>query len=181
VAVLVFVALVGWPLVHHRRSDLVLVIWGGLIAALLWSGAGQALQWAGLRRRAARLDARALSRPAVPVYGDWTVAEVDELARQQRVSDVAVLDPSGVPFGTVSAETVAAVLAAGHPDTPVQSLTEVIPPYAVLPAGTTGEQWLQLLARSPAAATYALVDEQGQVELMAGRDLVEAMGLAARS
>jgi Zn-dependent protease len=181
VAVLVVGWGIGLPLLQGDSPNFGLVIWAGLIAALLWSGATQALTWAAMRRRAAGVDARSMSRPAVPVYGDWTVAEVDELARTQGVPDVVVLDPGGVPCGTVSAADVRAMVASGRPDTQVQSLIEVIPPYAVLPAATTGEELLQLLARAPAAPTYALVDEHGAVALLAGRDLVMAMGLGVRS
>ena len=44
-----------------------------------------------------------------------------------------------------------------------------------------GEALLQLLSQTPATRTYALVDDQGQVGLVAGRDLVEAMGARSRS
>jgi hypothetical protein len=92
-----------------------------------------------------------------------------------------VLDETGVPVGLVATEAVHHMVATGRPDVQVQSLMHALPAYAVLPANTTGEALLQLLARMPAAPTYALVDEQGGVGLVAGRDLVAAMGPRGRS
>jgi Zn-dependent protease/CBS domain-containing protein len=169
------------PLSRDGQPDLTLTIWSLLIAGLLWTGATQALRWGGMRRRAGRLDARQLARPAVPVHSTWTVAEVRELATTQGVTDVVVLDPTGVPFGLVQAAELDHVMAMGRPDTPVQALMQALPPYAVLPASTTGEALLQVLSQTPATSTYALVDEQGQVGLVSGRDLVAAMGARGRS
>jgi hypothetical protein len=169
------------PLSKDGQIDLTLLIWSLLIAGLLWTGASQALRWGGMRRRAVRLDARQLARPAVPVHSTWTVAEVRELAIAQGVVDVVVLDPTGVPFGLVQADALDQVMALGRPDTPVESLMQALPPYAVMPATTTGEALLQVLSQTPATATYALVDDQGQVGLVSGHDLVAAMGPRSRS
>jgi Zn-dependent protease len=169
------------PLVRYGDPDLTLVIWSALISGLLWTGASAALRWGGMRRRATRLDARTLARPAVPVHATWTTREVQELAADQRVADIVVLDESGIPVGLVGADAVNHMVETGRPDVQVQSLMHAIPPYAVLPASTTGEALLQLLSQTPAAATYALVDEQGRVGLVAGRDLVAAMAGGARS
>ena len=163
----------------HR--DATLLIWSALIAGLLWTGASQALRWGGMRRRAGRLDARRLARPAVPVQATWTLAEVHDLATRQQVSDIVVLDPNGLPFGLVTLDAVEQVISAGRPQTAVQSLMHALPPYAVLPAATTGEILLQVLSQTPATPTYALVDDQGRVGLVAGRDLVAAMGARSRS
>jgi Zn-dependent protease len=181
--VAVGVLLVGfvYPLLRSGDPDVTVVIWSALISGLLWTGASQALRWGSMRRRATRLDARTLARPAVPVHATWTTSEVHELATDQRVSDVVVLDESGVPVGLVSAEAVGHMVATGRPDVQVQSLMHALPPYAVLPASVTGEALLQLLSRTPAASTYAFVDEQGRVGLVAGRDLVAAMAGGGRS
>jgi Zn-dependent protease/CBS domain-containing protein len=169
------------PLTRSGGPDLTLVIWSALISGLLWTGATQALRWGGMRRRATRLDARTLARPAVPVHATWTTREVGELAAEQQVADVVVLDANGIPVGLVATEAVNHMVATGRPDVQVQSLMHALPAYAVLPADTTGEALLQLLAQTPAASTYALVDEQGRVGLVAGRDLVAAMGAGGRS
>jgi Zn-dependent protease len=179
VAVLFFGVLL--PVYRNGSPDATLLIWSALIAGLLWTGASQALQWGGMRRRAVRLDARSLARPAVPVHATWTLAEVQDLAARQHVSDIVVLDPSGVPFGLVTLDAVQQIIDTGHPQTEVQALMHALPAYAVLPAATTGEALLQMLSQTPATATYALVDEQGQVGLVAGRDLVAAMGARSRS
>lgn len=181
--VAIAVLLLGFvlPLLRNGDPDPTLVIWSALISGLLWSGASQALRWGGMRRRATRLDARTLARPAVPVHATWTTREVSELAAEQRVADVVVLDEQGIPVGLVAAEAVNHMVETGRPDVQIQSLMHALPTYAVLPANTTGEALLQLLAQMPAAATYALVDEQGRVGLVAGRDLVAAMGASGRS
>jgi Zn-dependent protease len=181
VAVAVPVFGIALPLLRDGDPDPTLLIWSALISALLWTGATQALRWAGMQRRATRLDARQLARPAVPVHATWTASEVQVLAAEQQVSDVVVLDENGVPIGLVSTEAIEHLVASGRPDAEVQTLMHAIPAYAVLPATTTGEALLQLLSRTPAAATYALVDEHGQVGLVAGRDLVAAMGARGRS
>jgi Zn-dependent protease/CBS domain-containing protein len=182
-AVAVAVLFVGFvlPLVRSGDPDLTVVIWSALISGLLWTGASQALRWASMRRRATRLDARSLARPAVPVHATWSAREVQELAAEQRVADIVVLDESGIPVGLVATEAVDHMVATGRPDVQVQSLMHALPAYAVLPASTTGEALLQLLSRTPAAATYALVDEHGRVGLVAGRDLVAAMSGGGRS
>lgn len=169
------------PFSQDGSPDMTLIVWSALIAGLLWTGATQALQWGGMRRKAGRLDARRLARPAVPVHSTWTLAEVQDLAIRQGVSDIVVLDPTGVPFGLVELDAIRQVIDAGHPDTEVQALMHALPAYAVVPATTTGEALLQLLSQTPATRTYALVDDQGQVGLVAGRDLVEAMGARSRS
>ena len=63
--VAVGVLLLGFvlPLVKDGDPDPTLLIWSALISGLLWTGATQALRWGGMRRRATRLDARALARP----------------------------------------------------------------------------------------------------------------------
>jgi Zn-dependent protease len=179
VAVPFFGILLPWA--QNGRPDIVLLFWCLLIAGVLWTGAGQALAWGGMRRRATRLDARALARRAVAVQATWSVAEVQDLATRQGVSDIVVLDASGVPFGLVQADTLVQVMAAGRPETAIQSLMQALPTYAVLPASTTGEALLEMLSQTPATATYALVDDQGEVGLVSGRDLVAAMGARGRS
>jgi Zn-dependent protease len=179
VAVLFFGVLL--PVFRDGAPDATLLIWSALISGLLWTGASQALQWGGMRRRAGRLDARQLARPAVPVQATWTLAEVHDLATRQRVTDIVVLDPGGVPFGLVTLDAVQQVITTGHPQTEIQALMHALPPYAVLPAATTGETLLQVLSQTPATTTYALVDEEGQVGLVAGRDLVAAMGARSRT
>jgi Zn-dependent protease/CBS domain-containing protein len=169
------------PFFRGGSPDFTLLLWSALIAGLLWSGATQALQWGGMRRKAGRLDARRLARPAVPVHSTWTLAEVQDLAARQGVSDIVVLDGTGVPFGLVGVDSVRQVIAAGHPDTEIQALMHALPPYAVVPATTSGEDLLHLLSQTPATGTYALVDDQGQVGLVAGRDLVAAIGARSRS
>ena len=169
------------PIYRDGAPDATLLIWSALIAGLLWTGASQALHWGGMRRRAGRLDARRLARPAVPVQATWTLAEVQDLATRQQVSDIVVLDPNGVPFGLVTLDAVEQVISTGRPQTEVQSLMHALPPYAVLPAATSGEILLQVLSQTPATPTYALVDDQGRVGLVAGRDLVAAMGARSRS
>lgn len=182
-AVAVGVALFGVILPWRRDGtpDLTFVVWSALISGLLWTGATQALRWGGMRRRATRLDARQLARPAVAVHATWTAAEVQQLAREQGVVDVAVLDPNGIPVGLVGIDAIAAMVSSGRPNVQVQSLMHALPAYAVLPASTTGEALLHLLTQAPAASTYALVDEEGRVGLVAGRDLVAAMGPRGRS
>ncbi len=182
-AVAVAVPVVGvlLPLAQDGSPDPILIIWCFLIAGVLWTGAGQALRWAGMRRRATRLDARRLARRAVAVQASWTVTEVLDLAARQQVIDVVVLDPSGVPFGLVQTDALQHVLTVGRPDTPVEAVMHALPSYAVVPASTTGEALLHLLSQTPATATYALVDDQGEVGLVAGRDLVAAMGARGRS
>jgi Zn-dependent protease/CBS domain-containing protein len=181
VAVAVLFLGVFLPFYENGSPDATLLVWSALIAGLLWTGATQALQWGGMRRKAGQLDARRLARPAVPVHSSWTLAEVSDLAVRQGVSDIVVLDPSGVPFGLVALAAIQQVIDAGHPDTEVQALMHALPPYAVVPATTTGEALLQLLSQTPATGTYALVDDQGRVGLVTGRDLVEAMGARSRS
>lgn len=181
--VAVAVAFVGLALPWFRdgNPDLTLLVWSALISGLLWTGATQALRWGGMRRRAIRLDARRLARPAVPVHATWTAAEVQQLAREQQVRDIVVLDGSGVPVGLVGADALDQMVAAGRPQVQVQSLMLALPQHAVLPASTPGEALLQLLTQAPAASTYALVDEAGGVGLVDGRDLVAAMGPRGRS
>jgi Zn-dependent protease len=179
VAVAVFGVVLPWW--RDGSPDPTLLLWSALIAGLLWTGATQALRWAGMRRRATRLDARQLARPAVPVHATWTAAEVQELAREQRVVDVVVLDANGVPIGLLGTDVLDQMVDSGRPNVQVQSLMHALPQHAVLPASTTGEALLQLLTQAPAASTYALVDEQGRVGLVAGRDLVAAMGPRGRS
>ena len=178
-AVLLFGVVLPWR--RDGSPDATLLIWSGLISVLLWSGATQALRWGGMRRRATRLDARQLARPAVPVHATWTASEVQELAREQRVADVAVLDANGVPIGLVGIDAIDQMVSSGRPNVQVQSLMHALPAHAVLPANTTGEALLTLLSQAPAASTYAFVDEQGRVGLVAGRDLVAAMGPRGRS
>ncbi len=117
----------------------------------------------------------------MPVHSTWTLAEVLDLAARQGVSDIVVLDGTGVPFGLVAVDAVQQVIDAGHPETEIQALMHALPPYAVVPANTSGEDLLHLLSQTPATGTYALVDDEGQVGLVAGRDLVAAMGARSRS
>ncbi len=108
----------AWPIAvrrARRRSaaggatatpDPTLLIWSALISGLLWTGATQALRWAGMRRRATRLDARQLARPAVPVHATWTAARGAGAGPRAAGRDVVVLDASGMPIGLVGADAV---------------------------------------------------------------------------
>lgn len=145
------------PAVRPRSSVLVDALWAGLIAAFLWVGASHSLRQAAVQQRLPNLDARALTRRAVPVPGDVPLAEALRRAREARAGAVVVVDGDGRATGLVSEAAVREVPERRQPWMPVSDVARRLEPELRLPAELRGEALLNAMREHP-AGEYLVVE-----------------------
>lgn len=165
--------LVGLPLATHlgdvpgRASltgvdGLVDALLATVLAAVIWTGAGNSLRSARLRERLPALNARALTRRAVPVTADTPLSEALSRANEAGARALVVVDGQGTPVSVVREAGIAGVPAHQRPWVAVGSLAEDLTAGRRVPAGLAGELLLDHLRASP-ATEYLVVEDTGEI------------------
>jgi Zn-dependent protease/CBS domain-containing protein len=145
-----------------RRSDVVFYIWFALLAAFIWVGAGSAIRSARVRERLPAVDARSLTRRAIPVTGDVPLAEALRRAGEAGAAALVVVDSTGRPVGLVSEAAVAATPEQRRPWIQVGAVSRTLEPGLVLNSGMAGEELVQAMQAAP-ASEYLVLDRDGAV------------------
>jgi Zn-dependent protease len=156
------------------------VVWAGLLAVFIWGGATQALRSAEVRERLPSLQARALTRRALPVQGQVPVAEALRRARAAAATALVVTDTEDRPLGLVNEAAVNAVPEDRRPWVGIGTLARRIEPSLVVPIHLSGDQLVATLRAHP-ASEYLVVDERGDVYgVLATADVERALVGAPR-
>jgi Zn-dependent protease/CBS domain-containing protein len=153
---------VVWARLDGRDPDLVAVIWGAVIGAVVWRGAGQALRSERAHDKLGRLSVRALTRRAIPVLADVSVAEALRRLGEAGARALVVVDRQDKPLALVSEAAVVATPVERRPWVTVATVSRRIEPGLVIEADLDGRALVEAMRRTP-AAEYLVVDDQQRV------------------
>lgn len=145
-----------------------------LVAAFLWVNATAIGRRAALEARVARVDVRALVRPALRVPGSLPLAEALRRAVEagQRL---VVVDSYGVPSGVISGPALAAVPEQRRPWVTVAEVSRALEPGLVLEPGLDGPALLERMRATP-ATEYLVTGADGEVEgVLSAHDVARAL------
>ncbi|UCM91685.1 site-2 protease family protein [Streptomyces marincola] len=182
---LAIAVLVGFPLITHMGSvtdrdsftglqSLTDALLAAILAAIIWTGAGNSLRRARLRERLPALNARALTRRAVPVAAETPLSEALRRANDVGAGALVVVDGQGAPLSLVREAGIAEVPEHRRPWVPVGSLAQVLTDGMRVPADLTGERLLDRLRATP-ATEYLVVEETGEIYgVLSSRDVERA-------
>lgn len=175
VAGLILFTPVGLSAITGKPADLFFLIYFSFLALFIWYGASQALVSAKVEEVLPGLDARTLTRRALPVVGDLPLAEAVRRAHAAGARALVVVDRDGKPDALVSEAAVAEVPEVRRPWLQVGEMARRIEEGLVISADATGPQLMEALQRMP-ATEYLVVERSGAVYGVLSRaDLVAAM------
>ncbi|MFF3318509.1 site-2 protease family protein [Streptomyces sp. NPDC003035] len=133
-----------------------------ILAAIIWTGAGNSLRMARLREHLPELNARALTRRAVPVEPGTPLSEALRRANEAGARALVVVDGRGNPTGLVRESAIAGVPQHRRPWVAVSTLTQDLDEGMKVPAELAGQPLLDHLRASP-ATEYLVVEETGEI------------------
>ncbi|WUW25098.1 site-2 protease family protein [Streptomyces sp. NBC_01463] len=171
---LAVVTLIGLPLLTHTGSlgssnrdisgmDTVTdALLAAILAAIIWTGAGNSLRMARLREHLPDLQARALTRRAVPVEADTPLSEALRRANEAGARALVVVDATGEPQAVVREAAIVGVPEHRRPWVAVGGLAQDLTDGMKVPAELAGEALLDRLKASP-ATEYLVVEDTGAI------------------
>ncbi|MET9483008.1 site-2 protease family protein [Streptomyces sp. NPDC006638] len=133
-----------------------------VLAAIIWTGAGNSLRMARLREHLPELQARVLTRRAVPVEAATPLSEALRRANEAGARALVVVDGHGDPTGVVRETAIAGVPQHRRPWVAVSGLAQDLNDGMRVPADLAGEALLDRLRASP-ATEYLVVEETGEI------------------
>ncbi|MGW1392908.1 site-2 protease family protein [Streptomyces nigra] len=133
-----------------------------ILAAIIWTGAGNSLRMARLREHLPELQARALTRRAVPVEADTPLSEALRRANAAGARALVVVDADGSPLSLVREAAIVGVPEHRRPWVAVSSLAQDITDGMRVSAELSGEELLEALRTTP-ATEYLVVEETGEI------------------
>ena len=142
--------------------DVVDVVWGALLGAFIWVGASQALAHATVQQRLPGVNARTLTRRAIPVDVSMPLAEALRQAREAGAGAMVVVSGGGEPVGLVVEAAVRAVPEERRPWVPVGDLSRRLETGHRVPADLSGEELISAMTGHP-AGEYLVVEADGTV------------------
>lgn len=170
---LALAVLIGLPLATHvggladrdsvtGMASLVDAVLAAVLAAVIWTGAGNGLRMARLRERLPTLNARTLTRRAVPVTADTPLSEGLRRANDAGARALVVVDGDGAPVALVREAGIAGVPQHRRPWVAVSTLAQELEEGLRVPADLGGEPLLEHLRAHP-ATEYLVVEETGEI------------------
>lgn len=145
-----------------------------LVAAFVWVNAVTIGRRAEVMERLARIDVRALVRPALPVVASLPLAEALRRAVEAG-KRLVVVDAAGVPAGVISGPALAAIPERRRPWVTVAEVTRALEPGLVLEPGIDGERLLERMRATP-ATEYLVTAPDGSVEgVLSAHDVARAL------
>ncbi|KRV50254.1 peptidase M50 [Wenjunlia vitaminophila] len=133
-----------------------------VLAAIIWTGAGNALRMARLRERLPDLQARSLTRRAVPVSADTPLSEALRRANEAGARALVVVDVNGEPRAVVREAAIVGVPEHRRPWVGVGGLAQDLKPGMRVSVELAGEDLLDTLRTTP-ASEYLVVEPTGEV------------------
>jgi Zn-dependent protease len=150
------------------------LVWAAFIASFIWIGAGQSLTVARLRERIPMLQARTLTRRAIPVTADLPLSEALRRAAAAGARSLLIVDHDGRPTAIVHEAAVAQTPLERHPWVQVGTLSRALRPGLTLTTDLTGESLLQALRATP-APEYLVTEPDGSIfGVLAAADVEQA-------
>ncbi|MBC2866692.1 site-2 protease family protein [Streptomyces mexicanus] len=133
-----------------------------IIAAIIWTGAGNSLRMARLREHLPELRARTLTRRAVPVETNTSLAEALRRANDAGARALVVVDGHGAPLSLVRESAIAGVPEHRRPWVHASELAQDLTDGMRVSAELAGEDLLNALRATP-ATEYLVVEETGEI------------------
>ncbi|MFJ2718358.1 site-2 protease family protein [Streptomyces sp. NPDC087437] len=133
-----------------------------ILAAIIWTGAGNSLRMARLREHLPELRARALTRRAVPVEGNTSLAEALRRANTAGARALVVVDGHGEPLSLVRESAIVGVPEHRRPWVYASELAQELTDGMRVSAELAGEDLLDVLRATP-ATEYLVVEETGEI------------------
>ncbi|MFC9425071.1 site-2 protease family protein [Streptomyces sp. NPDC059255] len=133
-----------------------------ILAAIIWTGAGNSLRMARLREHLPELQARALTRRAVPVESATPLSEALRRANEAGARALVVVDGQGAPTALVRESAIVGVPQHRRPWVAVSGLAQDLTEGMKVPADLAGEALLERLRASP-ATEYLVLEETGEI------------------
>ncbi|WP_329320056.1 site-2 protease family protein [Streptomyces sp. NBC_01262] len=149
-----------------------------ILAAIIWTGAGNSLRMARLREHLPELQARTLTRRAVPVASDTPLSEALRRANEAGARALVVVDGAGDPTAVVREAAIVGVPEHRRPWVAVSGLAQDIKPGMKVSAELAGEDLLDTLRATP-ATEYLVVEPTGEIYGVLSTADVERAFLAA--
>ncbi|MFJ6751048.1 MULTISPECIES: site-2 protease family protein [unclassified Streptomyces] len=171
---LAIAVLIGLPLLTHTGAlgnarpeiggadSLTDALLAAILAAIIWTGAGNSLRMARLRERLPELQARNLTRRAVPVETDTPLSEALRRANDSGARALVVVDRQGEPTAVVREAAIVGVPEHRRPWVPVGTLAQDLKEGMRVPTEIAGEELLEFLRATP-ATEYLVVEETGEI------------------
>ncbi|KEF05050.1 MULTISPECIES: site-2 protease family protein [Streptomyces] len=166
--------LIGLPLLTHTGAlgnaptdlggadSITDALLAAILAAIIWTGAGNSLRMARLRERLPDLQARTLTRRAVPVEADTPLSEALRRANDAGARALVVVDRAGRPTAVVRETAIVGVPEHRRPWVPVSGLAQDLKDGMRVSAELAGEDLLDYLRATP-ATEYLVVEETGEI------------------
>jgi Zn-dependent protease len=147
-----------------------------LIALTLWQGAGQAIRFAKISRRFPLIDVARLARPLFPVPTGTPLAEAQRLGAEASRDGhaLAIADSSGRLVGLVDGAAADAVPVERRPWVSVDTVARGIDGVPAIPVGTTGDQVINTVQRSP-GSLYLVTAGEDVVGVLHIADLAQLL------
>ena len=173
IAVAAVLAVVVVPYLGGARPDLVTVVWGALLGALLWSGAGPFLRAAAHERAVDDVVLWRLAVPAPALPASASVADLDAI----RSATAVLVDDDGAPTGYVEPVAAAGVPPEHRPTTPLAAVSVRLSPGVGIDGGLTGPAAVRAVAEGARLSPVLVVlDRSGAVQgLLRYADVVTAL------
>ena len=151
-----------------------------ILAAIIWTGAGNSLRMARLRERLPGLQARTLTRRAVPVASDTPLSEALRRANEAGARALVVVDGQGDPTALVRESSIVSVPEHRRPWVAVSGLAQDLTPGMRVSAELVGEELLDTLRATP-STEYLVVEPTGEIYGVLSTADVERAFVAAMS
>ncbi|MFF9124734.1 site-2 protease family protein [Streptomyces sp. NPDC014889] len=133
-----------------------------ILAAIIWTGAGNSLRMARLREHLPELRARALTRRAVPIETNTSLAEALRRANAAGARALVVVDGHGEPLSLVRESAIVGVPEHRRPWVYASELAQELTDGMRVPAELAGEDLLDVLRATP-ATEYLVVEASGEI------------------
>ncbi|MCW2873238.1 site-2 protease family protein [Actinacidiphila oryziradicis] len=187
---LAIAVLVGLPLLSYAGglndgsnqtsgfNSLTDALLAAILAAIIWTGAGNALRMARLREHLPGLQARTLTRRALPVSSDTPLSEALRRANEAGARALVVVDGHGAPTAVVRETAIVGVPEHRRPWVAVSGLAQDLKPGMKVSVELAGEDLLDTLRATP-ATEYLVVEPTGEIYGVLSTADVERAFLAA--
>ncbi|MFJ7902571.1 site-2 protease family protein [Streptomyces sp. NPDC096198] len=133
-----------------------------ILAAIIWTGAGNSLRVARLREHLPELRARTLTRRAVPIETDTSLAEALRRANAAGARALVVVDGQGRPLSLVRESAIVGVPEHRRPWVNASELAQDLTEGMHVSAELAGENLLDALRAAP-ATEYLVIEDNGEI------------------